>query len=192
MSGVDAAVVRFLNAGVGKFPPFDMVMEALVSDYLVPVAGSLALVGLWFYGDAASRPLNQATTMAAVAAIGIANFATAVIDDVVDRARPFVDHDLNLLFYPPTDPSFPSNAAAAGFALATPVFLRRRGLGAALFLLAFLWGFARVYAGVHYPGDVLAGAAIGAASGVLAAGAFAAGSVIVRFILRLMRFVYAA
>lgn len=192
MNGLDAAAVRFLNAGVGKFPPLDMVMEALVSDYLVPVAGSLALLGLWFYGDAVSRVLNQTATMAAVGAIGIANFATAVIDDVVDRARPFAEHDLNLLFYPPTDPSFPSNAAAAGFALATPVFLRRRGLGAALYVLAFLWGFARVYAGVHYPGDVLGGAIIGVGAGVLAVGAFAAGSLIVRFILRLMRFVYAA
>ena len=43
---MDAAAVRFLNAGVGAFPPFDRLMEAFASDYLVPVAGSLVSVRL--------------------------------------------------------------------------------------------------------------------------------------------------
>ena len=53
---MDGAIVRFLNSGVGKFPPFDWLMEAIVSDYLVPVAGSLVLLGLWISGTHATRP----------------------------------------------------------------------------------------------------------------------------------------
>ncbi len=189
---MDAAIVRFLNAGVGEFPLLDVLMEALVSDYLVPVAGSLALLGFWFSGDAASRPLNQAAVMTAAAAIGAANIVTSFIASAVGRSRPFADHDLNLLFYEPTDPSFPSNSAAVGFALATPIFLRRPALGAALYALAFLWGFSRVYAGVHYPSDVLGGALIGIGAGLLMAGVFAVCGFVVRQAQRLLRLLFAA
>lgn len=189
---MDGAILRFLNSGVGRFPPFDLLMEAFVSDYLVPVAGSLVLLGLWFYGNGATRPSNQTTTMIGAAAIGVANLVTTILNDLVNRTRPFVDNDLTLLFYEPTDPSFPSNAASVGFALATAVFLRHRVLGGWLYLLAFLWGFARVYAGVHYPSDVLVGAAIGGASALAAAAFFALFAFLVRRILWGLRSVYAA
>ena len=189
---MDGAILRSLNAGVGKFAPFDMLMEAFVSDYLVPVAGSLVLLGLWFYGNGATRPSNQTTTMIAAAAIGGANLVTTILNDLVNRTRPFVDNDLTLLFYEPTDPSFPSNAASVGFALATAVFLRHRVLGAWLYLLAFLWGFARIYAGVHYPTDVLGGAVIGAASALAVAAAFRLLAFAPRAVLRTLRLVYAA
>jgi membrane-associated phospholipid phosphatase len=41
------------------------------------------------------------------------------------------------------------------------MFLYDRTTGAALFVLAAVLAFARVYVGTHYPGDVAAGAAIG-------------------------------
>ena len=190
---MDAAAVRFLNAGAGVFPPFDRLMEALASDYLVPVAGSLALLGLWLAGSHAERPLNQIATISAAAAIGVANAVTSIFNTMVDRPRPFAEiESLTLLFYEPTDPSFPSNSASVGFALATAVFLRRRRLGAGLYALAFLWAFARVYGGVHYPTDVLAGAAIGVACGLAVWGAFRLLAFAPRFVLRALRRVYAA
>lgn len=189
---MDAEIVRFLNSGVGAFAPFDLLMEALVSDYLAPVAGSLAMLALWFSGNAETRPLNQIATAAAAAGIGFANIVTTMLGDAVDRARPFAALDLDLLFYEPTDPSFPSNAAAVGFALATPIFLRHRAAGAALYALAFGWGFARVYAGVHYPSDVLAGAAIGVASGLVAVGLFRLFAPLAHLALRGLRLLYAA
>lgn len=190
---MDAAAVRFLNAGVGAFPPFDLLMEAFASDYLVPVAGSLALLGLWLAGPHAERPLNQISTMSAAAAIGVANAATSILNTMIDRPRPFAEMEgLALLFYEPTDPSFPSNSASVGFALATAVFMRHRRLGAALYALAFLWAFARVYGGVHYPTDVLAGACIGVASGLAMWGAFRLLGFAPRLVLRAMRRVYAA
>ena len=64
------------------------------------------------------------------------------------------------LFYAPTDSSFPSNPAAAAFAIAFAVWAVNRRVGSLLLMAAALYGFARVYSGVHYPLDIIAGAAI--------------------------------
>ena len=189
---MDGAIVRLLNSGVGGVAPFDWLMNVLVSDYFVPVTGSLSLIALWMTGPHQWRPTNQITTMVAAAAIGAANAITTVINGIVDRPRPFVDNDLTLLFYAPTDPSFPSNTASVGFALATAVFLRHRRLGGALYVLAFCWGFARVYAGVHYPTDILAGAGVGIMAALLAATLFRLFAFVPSYALRWLRLVYAA
>ncbi|MFZ0215177.1 MAG: phosphatase PAP2 family protein, partial [Candidatus Dormiibacterota bacterium] len=66
------------------------------------------------------------------------------------------------------DASFPSDHAAAGFAIAGIVFLRHRRLGLPLLLFGLVMDYARVFVGVHYPGDVLAGTAIGLVSAAIA------------------------
>jgi undecaprenyl-diphosphatase len=62
--------------------------------------------------------------------------------------------------------SFPSGHAATAFAGAVALtYLWRRG-APFFFLLAAAIAFSRVYVGVHYPGDLLAGAALGALVGL--------------------------
>ncbi len=58
--------------------------------------------------------------------------------------------------------SFPSAHAANWFALATIAFLFYRRSAWFMFPLAASVAFSRVYNGVHYPGDVTAGAILGA------------------------------
>ena len=66
-----------------------------------------------------------------------------------------------------TDPSFPSDHAAAAFAIAFAVLFVSRPLGAVFLLAAAIVALSRVFAGVHYPADVAAGALIGLASAAL-------------------------
>ena len=91
-----------------------------------------------------------------------AYFAASVVVDVlkvsIDRQRP-VGHTL---VTEPTSSSFPSGHAATSFACAATLapFVSRTG-AVVLYVLAAGIAYSRVYVGVHYPLDVLAGAAIG-------------------------------
>ena len=76
---VDSQIVKWLNGGVGHFPPWDAFMKALVSDYLVPVVGGLALLGLWFWGSGGRRFGNQLAAVAAGGAMGFASLADGQI-----------------------------------------------------------------------------------------------------------------
>jgi undecaprenyl-diphosphatase len=71
----------------------------------------------------------------------------------------------------PTSRSFPSGHTAAAVAFAGGVGSVLPAAGVPLHLLAALVGYSRVHTGVHYPGDVLAGALIGAMVADLTAGA---------------------
>lgn len=169
MAYSDKVVFLWINGWVGKFPLFDAAMEWVVSDYMVPALLALTLLGLWFAGDGPAQRLQyQVGVFVALGAMALSNWAVFVINQLYFRPRPFVDLDVSPLFYQPTDSSFPANIAAAAFAIAVAVLVVNRRLGALLVGLAALYGFARVYAGVHYPLDILAGAMI-AIAGVFVA-----------------------
>jgi len=164
LTRADREIVQWLNQGVGRFRLLDEVTELLVSDYFIPVILALTLLGLWFWSRHREwRARDQRAIIASVVALGIANLAILLINDYYFRPRPFLDIDLTVPFYLPTDSSFPANPAALSFALAFSVWQARKPLGWALLLLAALWSLSRVYAGVFYLSDAAAGAAIGGA-----------------------------
>jgi undecaprenyl-diphosphatase len=66
-----------------------------------------------------------------------------------------------------TDPSFPSDHAAAAFAIAFAVFAFSRRAGAVFLAIAALIGLSRIALGMHYPSDVVAGMLVGLASAAL-------------------------
>lgn len=92
-----------------------------------------------------------------------------LLKPLVARPRPFVmDPSVSLLIAKPSGFSFPSGHAMASFAAASVFFAANRKFGWGALTLAVLIAFSRLYLFVHYPSDVLAGAALGLLCGVLA------------------------
>jgi undecaprenyl-diphosphatase len=99
------------------------------------------------------------------ASVWTADLAALTIKALVERPRPSVAVPEAHPLMGAAGYSMPSGHAATAFAGAVAVaYLWRRG-APWFFLLAAAIAFSRVYVGVHYPGDVLAGAALGAAVG---------------------------
>jgi undecaprenyl-diphosphatase len=65
----------------------------------------------------------------------------------------------------PSSTSFPSGHSAAAFAFATAISRDNPWLAIAIQFLAGGVAYSRVHTGVHYPGDTVAGALIGAGAG---------------------------
>jgi undecaprenyl-diphosphatase len=98
-----------------------------------------------------------------VLAVALADWTTTAIKALVDRPRPFVRYpEPDVLVPRPHDASFPSGHAATSFAAATILSFAFPKWTPAFLLLAAAIAFSRVYVGVHYPLDVISGAALGA------------------------------
>lgn len=93
-----------------------------------------------------------------------------VIKESVQRERPVHVPEVQALVRAPVSGySFISNHAANSFALATFCVLVFSAKAAWLLGIAALVGYSRIYCGVHFPTDVLAGALFGVMMGILVA-----------------------
>jgi undecaprenyl-diphosphatase len=171
---IDTILFQYINGLAGKVPIIDDFFKGLSNDYFAAITCCLILIWLWFgTKDPARRDINQRAVLVAAISIGLTNALVAISNAVYFRTRPFdilPMYDINLLFYRPTDPSFPSNLAALLFAIAIPIFMKNKSWGTVLLVIATLASFGRVYMGIHYPFDILGGAAVGAIGALCALG----------------------
>jgi undecaprenyl-diphosphatase len=161
MARVDAAefgLCRTLNRGASFAIP----------RRLFRVASRLGDGILWYlliallpvlYGAAAVKP---AIVMALTGILGVALYS--LLKRVFVRERPFITHAAIDLRGAPLDRySFPSGHTLHAVSFAWQATAHFPELGWVLVPLAGLIAASRVVLGLHYPSDVLAGAAIGAA-----------------------------
>jgi membrane-associated phospholipid phosphatase len=123
------------------------------------IAGGLAVAG--------GRPARGAACRGVAALVIASAVSNGPAKLLVRRRRP-VSRSRPTLIQMPRSTSFPSGHSASGFAFATGVCSELPGLAPVLIPLAFAVAYSRVYTGVHYPSDVVGGAAIGVACGVIA------------------------
>lgn len=164
IQSADKTLFFWINDLAGHVPIIDRFMRLMGNDYFILVCMSLVVFALWFSGrDPEHRERNQRAVWCALIGAGFACAIVAICNACQDRLRPFEMYpgEVELLFYRPTDPSFPANTAATAFAFASGIWLGNRKVGWLLLLPASLFGFARVFIGVHYPFDVLGGVLIG-------------------------------
>ena len=194
MVDADERVFEWINGVAGESAALDNAMKLLVSDFFLPVLITLAVFALWFAGKTgAERLANQWGFLYATIGLGFSNLMVSIFNANFDRPRPFITlEEVEVLFYRPTDPSFPSNAAAFAFAAATGVFLVNRRWGLLVGVGAVLFSFARIYAGMHFPLDIVAGGLIGIVTTWFFGKVLARVQPVVDWALGLLRFFYLA
>jgi undecaprenyl-diphosphatase len=93
-----------------------------------------------------------------------------ILKPLIGRVRPFaINTAVELLTRAPTDAAFPSGHTACSFAAVFALKAAGSPLWRPALVLAVLIGLSRLYLYVHWPTDVLGGAALGAAVGWLGA-----------------------
>jgi undecaprenyl-diphosphatase len=125
--------------------------------------------GIWLAigaaGWAVDRP-REAQWRRAVATVAGTYALNTAVKLAVRRRRPVLE-GLPPLAGTPTQLSFPSAHASTSFA-AAGLYVRLGLPAPVLYALAVKLSLSRLYLGVHYPSDVLAGAMLGAAVGAVA------------------------
>lgn len=129
--------------------------------FWVALASVFALA-YWISGSEHGRPM--------IVSVPVVVFSTLLFNSFLKeslrRERPASDDPtLRPLVGVPSSKSFPSSHAAMSFAAATILTYIEPQLAPLFYGLALVMSWSRVYVGVHYPSDVLAGTAVGLISG---------------------------
>ena len=161
LSALDTWTFHLINRSLQN-PLFDLVMPILSTKryFILPAAVLILMLAVW-----GGRRMWVVLAVAVVA-VALSDLGTNLIKVTLHRMRPcHVIPDVRLLVGCTRSFSLPSNHASNMFALATVGWLGIRRWQWVLLLLAAGVAYSRVYLGVHYPADVLAGAVWGGAVG---------------------------
>lgn len=159
---MDTSIYRWVNR-LANHTHWAHGVARAYANYGVVLFAALLLV-TYLVGRSTTDFRQQAAAVltggATLLAVGIGQ----VIGHAVERARPYAAMaDVHVLVNRSTDFSFPSDHATMAGAVAVGLFLASRRWGVPALVLGLLMAATRVYVGAHYPGDVLAGFALGGA-----------------------------
>lgn len=164
LTNLDHSVFRLINQTWSE-SWLDQIMPLITDLDRTIINGSLlyvvvALIAVWVY---AHRGQAVRAIVAGVLAFGISDsFNSAVIKPYFARSRPEkVNVGVILRTHSHSGYSFPSNHAANSFAVANTVGFYFPVVRMLILGYAAAVAYSRVYCGVHFPSDVVAGALIG-------------------------------
>jgi undecaprenyl-diphosphatase len=180
MPSFDKTITVFLNSFAHRWFMLDKVTGFLQGNQLI--LGTMAVSVLYFVWFQTKEEMNglsekrRSLLVALLSCIPAVLTGRALAVSLPYRARPIFNPDLHLRLAYGFDPnmllrwsSFPSDHAVLFFTFATGVFLVSRKAGVILYAHAIVVVcLVRVYLGVHYPSDILAGALLGSGFACLA------------------------
>ncbi|WP_459502565.1 undecaprenyl-diphosphatase [Bacillus sp. C1] len=153
---VDYEIFERINQQVNKNIVLDyiMIFFAEYAQYILIIA----FLFFWIFNKQKSRIVIFQTMLACSLGFTL----NRIIGLFFYRDRPFVSHlHINQLVEHAANSSFPSDHATSAFIIAVTVWLYYNRLGFILLVSAVLIALSRIWVGVHFPFDVLAGAIFG-------------------------------
>lgn len=156
--GWDLRLFQAIHPTIPPSPSMLDLARAFADGPLVLTAGILGLMLV------RPRWSMRTTALRALVAAAVALIGNALISLVWDRARPFVAGVGHAWITHAATGSFPSDHLTAQWVVAGMLLLnpRMRCWGMAVALLGLPMAWARIYLGVHYPGDMVGAFAIAA------------------------------
>jgi undecaprenyl-diphosphatase len=151
-------------------PVFDMVMP-----HLTDLGGFVTLLALSIIAILLCRHYKKERylriTMMCLAALLLSGAVAACLKLAIHEPRPYVVLDNVRQLVVPSEPnSFPSGHTSSTFSIVTVLvheLKQHKILIVLLVLFCILIAFSRIYCGMHYPFDVIVGAIVGTASGIV-------------------------
>jgi undecaprenyl-diphosphatase len=169
--GSDAAIGVDLWVNSLHSPVLDAISRAVAAGFqptsAVAISAALAVI-------VAVRFRRPLTGLAAGAVVAVGWLCAGVLKVVIDRPRPVWTDGVHQVFAPETDGSYPSGHTAFVTALVVTIVLlvwrttARAWVITVGVVLVLVTALARMYAVVHYPTDVIAGAVCGVCGVILA------------------------
>ena len=124
---------------------------------------SAALLLLFFSSDS-----YKMVAVSSALSLALSHLPVQIVKKLFPRKRPYLAlEETRYPLNPLKDHSFPSGHTTAAFSLMVPYMLYAPVLALSLLPLSLSVGLSRIYLGLHYPSDVLAGGLLGTFSGVV-------------------------
>ena len=169
---IDRAIFFFINTSLAN-PVTDFIMPMITTDLHLKIFYGLCLALILWKGDNRLR----IAILFSLAAIALTDqISASVIKPIFARPRPCSNLDVHLLVGCGSGFSFPSSHAANLFGQAYLFRVIKPGFAKFLIPLAIVVALSRVFVGVHYPIDIIVGAALGTIIG------FCVGYIFIRLI----------
>ena len=164
LAEIDSILFLFFNVTLSN-PVTNFLMPIVTSDNLLRVGyGSTMIIVLW-KGDARLRWLVLFSILTLTATDQL---SSQLFKPLIERARPCqIMENINLLVSCGAGFAMPSSHAANAFGQAAIFGLLFNKIKAPLIIFASVVAFSRVFVGVHFVGDILAGAVLGIVAGGL-------------------------
>lgn len=159
---VNVDVFRLINDMGKEYSSLNPGM-IFIAEYLVYIL-ALTTIIFWFTRNNSNRLMVVCASITFI----LSEILGKLAGKLHSNYNPFAElPNVNQLIQKAIDNSFPSDHTILFFSFCITFWLFKKGWGFIWVLLAFLVGISRIWVGVHYPADVLAGALISIISAII-------------------------